>query len=148
MLLYLILRVLNVTILSLNMTFFFIHFSFSILKLFLNLWVLGFNILNVVLKLLDFILAYLVLLSFKLFLLSKLILVGLTKSINFINPLFKFINLMVSERFLGGSLSLGFINLSHVLLLKINDFFIQLLGFLILVFDSFFKGVDLDSWLF
>ena len=130
------------------MSFFFIQLGFSIFKLFLNLGMLGFNVFNVVFKLLNFILAYLVLLSFQLFLLGQLILVGLTKCINFINPLFEFINLMVSERFLGGSFSLGFIDLSHVLLLEINHFFIQLLDFLILVFDSLFEGIYLDSGLF
>jgi hypothetical protein len=53
-----------------------------------------------VIQLLDFIGVYLVLLSFHLLLLSQLVLVGLAKSINFIYPLFMFVDLMVSESFL------------------------------------------------
>jgi hypothetical protein len=62
--------------------------------------VLGFSVLYMVIQLLDFIGVYLVLLSFHLLLLSQLVLVGLAKSINFIYPLFMFVDLMVSESFL------------------------------------------------
>ena len=148
MLLDLLLGVLNVLVLSLNISFFILQLRFSFLQLFLHLGVLGLNVFNVVVKLLDFILADLVLLCFQLFLLGKLVLVGLTKCIDFINPLFEFIDLMVSERFLGVCLSLSFVDLGHVLLLKINHFFVQLLALLFLVLQSFFQGIDLHSCLF
>ena len=91
---------------------------------FFKLIVLGFRVLNMVIQLLDFVGVDLVLLSLHLLLLGKLVLVGLTKSINFIYPLFMFIDLMVSESFLASCFSLVLIHLGHALLLKVNDFLI------------------------
>lgn len=86
-----------------------------------------------------------VLLSFHLLLLGKLVLVGLAKSINFINPLFMFVDLMVSESFLAGRFSLGFVDLGHVLLLKVNDFLVQLLSLLLFFLEAFVKRSHLDT---
>ena len=104
-----------------------------------KLIVLGFSVLNMVVQLLDLIGVDLVLLSFHLLLLGKLILVGLAKSINFIYPLFMFIDLMVSESFLASCFSLVFINLGHALLLEVNDFLVQLLTLLLFFLEAFFK---------
>ena len=97
-----------------------------------------------VVQLLNFILVYLVLLSFHLLLLSKLVLVGLAKSINFIYSLFVFIDLMVSVGFLAGRISLSFVGLRHVLLLKFNDFLVQLLAFLLFFLVAFSQRSNLE----
>lgn len=112
---------------------------------FFKLIVLGFSVLNMVVQLLDFIGVDLVLLSFHLLLLGQLVLVGLTKSINFIYPLFMFVDLMVSHSFLASLFSLMFIDLGHALLLKVNDFLVQLLRLLLFFLEAFFKRRYLDT---
>ena len=112
---------------------------------FFKLIVLGFSVLNMVVQLLDFIGVDLVLLSFHLLLLGQLVLVGLAKSINFIYSLFMFVDLMVSESFLARCFSLRFIDLGHVLLMKVNDFLVQLLTLLLFFLEAFFKRRYLDS---
>ena len=112
---------------------------------FFKLIVLGFSVLNMVVQLLDFVGVDLVLLSLHLLLLGKLVLVGLTKSINFIYPLFMFVDLMVSESFLASCFSLVFIDLGHALLLKVNDFLVQLLTLLLFFLEAFFKRSYLDT---
>ena len=52
---------------------------------------------------------------------------------------------MVSDCFLTSCISLVFVDLRHVLLLKVNDFLIQLLSLLLFFLKSFFKGGNLDT---
>lgn len=115
----------NLSFLGFNVFFFFLQFRFHFFMSFLKLLMLGFRVLKMVVQLLNFICIYLVLLSFHLFLLGQLVLVGLAKSINFIYPLFMFVDLMVSESFLACSFSLSFVDVGHILLLKVDDFLVE-----------------------
>ena len=55
------------------------------------------------------------------------------------------IYLVISKSFLTSSISLGFIDLGHVLLLKVNDFLVELLTLLLLFLQTLFKRSYLDT---
>ena len=114
----------------------------------LKLLMLVLCVLNMIIQLLYLISIYLILLSFHLFLLGKLILVSLTQCIYFIYSLFVFIDLVVSDGFLAGCFSLVFVYLGHVLLLQINEFFIERLTLLFFFLQAFFERRHLNFVVF